>query len=285
MARMRHAHVRRTRRWPAVVVVLAVIAALTGAGGALYVVGMRSHPAAAQGARHAPAGATPPASATASAPASGTQALTTALADITYPERGSASYAAAPGDSPVMGHAGTLLRFQVVVENGIKGITPTTFANEVVTILGDPRDWTAGGTWRLQRVGPGEAHDFTIYLATPATRDVLCESGFDEYTSCRNGDSVVINVSRWVHGVPYYTDMAAYHEYAISHEVGHRLGHGHELCPGPGKPAPTMQQQTLGLHGCTANPWPYLDGQRYAGQQGEYPLDVPTDPKSYYTAG
>ncbi len=281
--RMRPAHARRRRRrWPAVVVVLAVTVALAGAGGALYVVGMRSRPAAAQGTRRAPASATPSTAASATG-SPGTQSLASTLAAVTFPQRGSASYATAPGDSAVLGHAGTLLRFQVVVENGIKGIAPAAFASEVVTILGDPRGWTAGGTWRLQRVGPGEAHDFTLYLATPATRDVLCGAAFDQYTSCRNGDDVVINVSRWVHGVPYYSDLAAYHEYAVSHEVGHRLGHGHELCPGPGKPAPTMEQQTLGLHGCTPNPWPYLSGQRYAGQLGEYPLNVPTDPKSFYT--
>jgi hypothetical protein len=276
-------HARPTRRWPAVVVVLALVAALTAAGAALYVVGMRSHPAAAQG-THRSASPSAPASHSPSPSASaGSQSLTAALAAVTYPAQGAGAYPVAAGDSPVLGHAGTLLRFQVVVERGINGITPAAFAAEVVTILGDPRGWTAGGDWRLQRVGPGEAHDFTVYLATPVTRDQLCGAAFDRYTSCRNGDNVVINVSRWVHGVPYYPDLAAYHEYAVSHEVGHRLGHGHELCAGPGRPAPTMEQQTLGLHGCTPNPWPYLNGTRYAGQLGEYPLNVPTDPPSYYT--
>jgi hypothetical protein len=181
----------------------------------------------------------------------------------------------------VAGRSGTLLRFRVAVETDINGVDPDSFASEVVAIFSDPRSWTAGGQWRLQRVDPASAYDFTVYLATPATRDKLYEDGVDGYTSCRNGNRVVLNVARWVHGVSDYgAPLSTYRQYAVNHEVGHRLGHGHghELCPGSGQPAPVMQQQTLGLHGCVANPWPYPNGIMYSGRPGAYNDRLPTNP-------
>jgi Protein of unknown function (DUF3152) len=42
----------------------------------------------------------------------------------------------------------------------------------------------------------------------------------------------------------------------VNHEVGHWLGFGHSRCSGAGRLAPVMQQQSIGLEGCTFNPWP-----------------------------
>jgi hypothetical protein len=195
---------------------------------------------------------------------------------ITYPERGEGSYSVLPGEAAVIGTAGRLLTFQIAVEGGIEGIDRPELSRFVRETYGAPEGWASDGLWRFRQVGPGESADFRLLLVTPATRDRICGGGYDRYTSCRIGDRVVLNVARWVHGVPDYgAPLAAYRQYMLNHETGHRLGRGHELCRGPGRPAPVMQQQTLGLHGCTAYAWPYRDGERYKGSPGQYDDPVP----------
>ncbi|MFI1993931.1 DUF3152 domain-containing protein [Actinoplanes sp. NPDC020271] len=197
---------------------------------------------------------------------------------ITYPAGGSRKYAVAAGETAApAGQKGTLLRYRIAVEKDIHGVTATEFASAATATLRDPRSWTAGGQWRLQRVGPDDRADFTIWLVTPKTRDSICEGAADGYTSCRSHDNVVINVARWAKGVPDYgASLGVYRQYVINHEVGHRLGQAHELCPGKGDLAPVMQQQTLGLHGCRPNPWPFLDGTRHRGRIGAYDDQVPS---------
>jgi hypothetical protein len=197
---------------------------------------------------------------------------------ITYPIRGTVSYSILPGDPTTIGASGQLMKFQIGIEGGIQGIDRDAFAKFVRDTYAAPNGWTSAGQWRFRQVGPGQAADFKLMLVTPETRDILCGGGPDRYTSCRIGDRVVLNVARWAHAVPNYgASLTAYRQYMVNHETGHRLGNHHELCPGPGQPAPVMEQQTLGLHGCVANSWPYLNGTRYQGRPGQYNDPTPTN--------
>ncbi|GIF41129.1 uncharacterized protein DUF3152 [Actinoplanes xinjiangensis] len=181
---------------------------------------------------------------------------------------GEFGYAAERG--PMLGDGGRLYRFRVAVEKNVDDTSPTEFAEVIDESLGDERSWINDGRLRLRRVPKAADADFTIYLASAKTSEEMCATGgldTEGYTSCRVPGQVIINADRWADAVPDYDgELDTYRRYAINHEVGHELGHGHEACPGEGEKAPVMQQQTFGLKGCTPNPWPYLDGKRYTGE-------------------
>lgn len=180
---------------------------------------------------------------------------------VPYVEQGAGSVSMVDGSSPVFG-TGPLRRFVVEVEDGL-GVDAAVFAQAVEATLGDPRSWGNGGRMSFQRVGAAEAaasrYDFRVSLVSPGSMERYCPGvGTGGYTSCRYGERAVINLARWATAVPDYGgDVATYRQYVVNHEVGHALGQGHEPCPGAGQPAPVMQQQTLGLEGCTKNAWPY----------------------------
>ncbi|WFE33449.1 DUF3152 domain-containing protein [Micromonospora sp. WMMD975] len=273
---------RRRRRSRAGVRALAAVVVVTGltAGGGyavrrhpelLAAVGVeRTVPAAVPDARPSPVTARPTRSAPPPVPAAGR-----VPPGITYPLRGGGDFRTADTVGAVAGRSGELLRYRVAVEDGIRNVDVERFAREVAATLADPRGWTGDGRWRLQRVGRGGPADFTVLLTTPVTRGDLCGDRTDRYTSCRNGDRVVVNVARWVYGVPHVPDLGLYRQYLLNHEVGHRLGRGHERCPRAGGPAPVMVQQTLGLHGCAANAWPLVGGEPLAGPSGQYDDPIP----------
>jgi Protein of unknown function (DUF3152) len=178
-----------------------------------------------------------------------------------FVEKGAGTVAVVDGTSPVYG-TGPLRRFLVEVEDEI-GIDGAAFAAAVEATLGDPRSWGSGGRMSFQRVGVAEAaagqFDFKVTLVSPGNMESYCPGvGTGGYTSCRYGDRAVINLARWATAVPHYDgDVATYRQYVVNHEVGHALGNGHVGCPGPGRVAPVMVQQTLGLDGCVKNAWPY----------------------------
>ena len=168
---------------------------------------------------------------------------------------------------PVLGGGGPVKRFTLAVESNLDG-DMAEFSRLTDATLADPRGWAFEKRQRFQRVPDEASSDFTIALATRETAFRLCaKAGLDireggiPYTSCQANGWVVINLDRWRLSVPDYvrggTPLLTYRQYVINHEVGHQLGHDHEQCPAEGQLAPTMQQQTLGLEGCRANPWPH----------------------------
>ncbi|MBQ0977601.1 DUF3152 domain-containing protein [Micromonospora sp. M61] len=191
------------------------------------------------------------------------------------PSAGTGGFGYDTRSGPVLGRAGELRRYRVAVESG-SNEDAAEFALAVQTALAGPGSWVDSGRLRLQQVPGAAPRDFTVYLATARTAGRMCADGGVDirvggrpYTSCRAPGQVIINLDRWRLSVPHFVSvgvpLAVYRTYVVNHEVGHQLGHRHERCPGAGRPAPVMMQQTLFLNGCRVNQWPYLDGRRYAG--------------------
>ncbi|MET8569460.1 DUF3152 domain-containing protein [Streptomyces sp. NPDC004783] len=175
------------------------------------------------------------------------------------PSSGPGTFTTAGGGGERVGGSGRTLTYVVQVEDGI-GLSARDVAVEVEGILADERGWTADGEVGFRRV-PGGASDFRVRLATAATVDRICgQYGLDTggEVNCNVGQDVMVNLKRWLLATQYYADdVTSYRALIVNHEVGHFLGHGHEGCPGPGRPAPVMMQQIKGLHGCATNVWPY----------------------------
>ncbi|MFB6892074.1 DUF3152 domain-containing protein [Kitasatospora sp. NPDC056327] len=259
--------------------VAALVAAVAILGGTLFVL---KHPDALPGAgrtaraQAAPSGTgatTPPPAAAPVAPPPATSAPSPAATTPEPPPsppastapggpetavRGSGAFTIAQGSAAPVGR-GTIRRYRVEVEDGI-GIDPAASAAQVQSILADRRGWTNDRKNGFQLVASG-SYDFTVKIASPGTVDRICgAAGLDTRgeVNCNVGSQVLVNVKRWTTGSPQFDGpIDEYRALVINHEVGHRIGHGHETCPGPGKPAPAMMQQIYGLKGCTSNAWPY----------------------------
>ncbi|MFC8869037.1 DUF3152 domain-containing protein [Streptomyces sp. NPDC057148] len=175
------------------------------------------------------------------------------------PSSGPGTFVTAQGSGDRGGGGGRTLTYVVQVEDGI-GIAAPEVAAEVERILADERGWTADGRTGFRRVSGGTS-DFRVRLATAGTVDDICgQYGLDTggEVNCNVGQDVMVNLKRWLLATQYYADdVTSYRALIINHEVGHFLGHGHEGCPGAGRPAPVMMQQIKGLHGCRTNVWPY----------------------------
>lgn len=159
---------------------------------------------------------------------------------------------------------GRVVTYSLQIEEGL-GADSVTIARKVGKVLRDRRGWQTETNVRFVQVSPtklrqGARVELRIIVASPATVDKLCapvDTGGD--LSCGREGMAVLNYKRWVGGADAYKDdVDQYRTYLINHEVGHNIGQAHVQCPAAGQPAPVMVQQTLGLQGCTAWPWPVL---------------------------
>lgn len=163
---------------------------------------------------------------------------------------------------------GQRVRYDVQVEKNLP-YGAAQIAAEIHATLNDSRSWSGSGDWSFELVDGGSKADFHLYLATPKTTDRLCAPLRTRgRVSCQMGNKVVLNARRWANGAlvdtskagggkkPFGDDLVGYRQYLVNHEVGHRLGKHHVQCNGKGKRASVMVQQTKGLDGCRANPWP-----------------------------
>jgi hypothetical protein len=176
---------------------------------------------------------------------------------VKVPQSGPGTYQAARKSVRSRSSYGALIRYDVRVENGLS-IDPDKAALLIQGVLDDPRSWRGTRRWRFELVPVGQSATLHAYIVTPNTTDRLCAPYLTRgEVSCQNGNRVVLNAKRWVFGVDAYgSDLTNYRRYLVNHEFGHALGKHHLGCPGPGRLAPVMMQQTKGLGECRKNPWP-----------------------------
>ena len=183
------------------------------------------------------------------------------LDKVYLPQRGPGMYQEARQSVSSRSSHGAMIRYDVRVEDGLS-VGPDKAALLIQGVLDDTRSWRGTRRWRFELVPVGQSATLHVYIVTPKTTDRLCAPYLTRgEVSCQNGNRVVLNAKRWVFGVDSYgSDLTNYRRYLVNHEFGHALGKHHLGCPGPGRLAPVMMQQTKGLGACKKNPWP-LAGQ------------------------
>jgi hypothetical protein len=181
----------------------------------------------------------------------------TSQAKKVVPKSGPGTYQLAKESVRSTSSHGALIRYDVRVEDGLS-IDPDKAAVLIEEVLDDPRSWRGTRRWRFDLTPVGQSATLHAYIVTPKTTDRLCAPYLTRgEVSCHHDNRVVLNAKRWLLGADSYgSDLTNYRRYLVNHEFGHALGKHHEDCPGPGKLAPVMMQQTKGVGACRKNPWP-----------------------------
>jgi hypothetical protein len=176
--------------------------------------------------------------------------------------------AEAPGYAPLTVKVrSAVVRYRVDVRRKVtyhvetRGTITTSlkeFKQQAQETYEDARGWRSAGI-RFTPVAHGGS--FTLVLAQ-ASLVPSFSSSCSSMWSCRVGRYVIINQDRWKYASPAWNaahlELRDYRHMVVNHETGHWLGLDHASCPGPGRLAPVMQQQSKGLQGCRFNPFPTI---------------------------
>ena len=131
------------------------------------------------------------------------------------------------------------------------------FAQLAAQTYADPRGWRNAGV-AFRRVN-GRS-DFSLVLAEASWLPRFSPVCSVQW-SCRAGRYVVINQLRWKFASPSWNgagkSLRDYRNLVVERrDRDSGWGHGHLGCPGPGRLAPVMMQQSKDIAGCRHNPWP-----------------------------
>jgi hypothetical protein len=178
------------------------------------------------------------------------------LDELMAPESGPGTLEAAKRTVRSRSSHGALITYDVRVEDGLS-VDADKVAVLIQGVLDDPRSWRGTRRWRFELTPVGRSASLHAYIVTPKTTDRLCAPYLARgEVSCQNGNRVVLNAKRWLLGADSYgSDLTNYRRYLVNHEFGHALGKHHVDCPGRGRLAPVMMQQTKGLGACRKNPF------------------------------
>ena len=140
------------------------------------------------------------------------------------------------------------------------------FGPEVARVLDDPRGWRKYG-YLFHEVSLKDLPDIFIRLASAEETELRCFNNAGLSCWVPRLRQININLDNWNTGAKSGLPPQRYHNYVISHEMGHALGLNHNKCPIEecqrrgltSCPASIMQQMTRGKEAigeCIANDWP-----------------------------
>lgn len=234
-----------------------IAAAVVGVVALSAIAGFLHESGSAAPSAHATPSATSSAGATPSTPTA-----SSSTTPIVVPTKGTGTFTTVTVPQTTTATTGREITYILQIENGL-GADNATIAKTVGADLLNARGWQGVDHVRFVQLtaadlANGKKPILAITLASPDTVNTLC-APLDTHGewSCGTNGRATLNYERWMLGVPYFgTDLTDYHAYMVNHEVGHILGHAHQHCAKAGDYAPVMQQQSMGLQGCKAWPWP-----------------------------